>query len=288
MSISIVIVFSQDRKKELTRCLDSIKSSTISPKETLVINNANNPELVEEFEKKYQFVRFIHLPSNTGIFAWNVGFANASGKYILCLDDDCELRPDTLTGIVNTLRDLSHRVGALALNMYHPKDNFYPFGDFKKLHGRNVYVFYAGAVVFRKSIFEKTGYYDEDFFNWFYETDFVVRILNAGYTIQFDKTVSHHYAKVVDDRPKAIFLTFRNIAWFNVKYFSLFFLPFLMLRNLITLVHLPVKLGLILGIYALFGYVVGWLTLFRPLRKRKLAAFSIQKKFLSYYILNKN
>lgn len=286
--ISVVTVFSPKRTRELSRLIQSIRKSIYKKYEVIVVDNSQNSHLSSTITSKFPGIRLIVMPHNTGVLGFNIGFANAKGEYVLALDDDCTIRPDTLKNIAKVFPKKPKRIGVLSTNIYEPPTKRYIYQNYLQNKIVNLYTA-ANMAVFRREIFAKVGYYDPDFFLWVHEDDLSLRILNKGYKICFDpRIVVNHYLK--KNRPfrksMAYFLS-RNLVWFNIKHFSLRFWPLLIIRNLGTILLMPLKRrSLFALIYAVTGYVMGWLTFFVPLKKRKVVKPSLQKKFLKFYLFN--
>ena len=186
--ISVVIVAGLKRLRELIRCLRSIKRSTYKNYEVIVVDNSSS-SLLAKVKTEFPQIRGYQMPENTGIFGYNVGFANSQGEYILALDDDSTIKPDTLGKISEIFSRKPSTVVVISPNFYNP---IYKYSYCKKYldsKPKKIYAFLGGGVVFRKSIFPKIGYYDPDFFCWYHELDLAVRVLNGGFEIHFEPEI---------------------------------------------------------------------------------------------------
>lgn len=281
--ISVVVLTYGERKKELFRCLKSIEKSSYQNKEVILVTNGCPLTLVDAVKSKFPEVKIIQLPTNTGVFfGFNTGFINAKGEYILALDDDTSIRSNTLKQLVELFQASSKDIAVISPNAYNPitKHSYAPCQtkDMISFHG---------ASAFRKSVLDQVGYYDNDFFASLGADDLAIRIINAGYKIKFGQAIIiHHYERGSVLRKRKLFLNARNKAWFNIKHFSGRFLPLLVLRDLVWITLLPYrKKSLKAWWYGITGYLLGYLNLFIPLKKRKPVANNIQKKFIKHYWL---
>lgn len=284
--ISIVIVAGPLRKKELFRCLSSIEKSTYKNKEVLVVDNSCTEEVALLLKRHFPSVNYYKMPHNTGIFAYNVGFANAKGKYILALDDDCEIKKETLEKIYTTFENIPQNVGIISCNMYNPLKKYYYYQHYLDMHITKPYNFMGGAVAFRKVIFEDVGYYDEDFFCWVHEDDFAARALDKGYELLFsDEIVINHYSDESSNGNKLL-LIFRNKAWFSIKNFPIYFFPLLFVKDILWFFSISkFEKDIVRSLFYMIGGTLwGCSTFFIPIKKRKTIAFSLQKKYLQYYV----
>jgi hypothetical protein len=281
--VSVVVLTCSGREKKLFRCLNSIQSSRYKNIETILVANNCSPTLIKQIKSKFPKVKPIWLPANTGCFGRNVGYANANGKYILSLDDDITIFPETIGKAVEIFERKPEKTAVLALNVYNPQTNHYYGSPSKWLTS-----FPAAGVMFKKNLLDKVGYYDKDFFLWGEEDDLVLRILDAGYRIEFLKDVIvNHSEKPGKLRKRQIFLNARNKAWLNIKHFSFKFFPLLIARDLVWLFFLPYrKHSLKVLWYCLTGHLLGYFSFSVPWRKRKVISLKIQKRFLKHYWLS--
>lgn len=285
--ISIVTVAAPHRTRSLVRLLKSIYSSTYQNFEIIIIDNSLNPRLALNIMAKFPQIIFIKMPNNTGIQGFNIGYANAQGQYILSLDDDSGIRKDTLQKIASCFQTKPDKTAILSLTRFNPlTGKFYQEAkaNQKKFHVLN---FSTGACVFRKNIFSKIGYYDQDFFCWVHEDDFGLRVLNQGLNISFQKDIiiNHFEKPSATLRKNLIILNARNKTWLNLKHFSIKFLPLLIARDLVWIFLLPLRRRSIKALfYGLSGYLSGWLNPFPALKKRQVIAPQVQKIFLNQYI----
>lgn len=282
-SISIVVVAAPNRRKNLSRCLSSIRNSNYPNKETIVVDNSNNPRLAQEVSLIFPEVTLIRMPMNTGVLGYNIGFANARGEYIVALDDDCALKPNTLLELSARLQQTPKNVGILDFNWFNPLGGYYHMDSTQPPKLKDRFSFGGGACIFKKEIFQKVGYFDSDFFLWVHEEDLALRVLAAGYKIRFaEDIVIKHFEPKNGFRPQKIFYNARNKAWLRVKHFSLRYFPLLIVRDLIWLLLLPYRWRSLRTLYYGFiGYLSGWLTFWVQMKKRKVISTNVQKNYLT-------
>ncbi len=108
-----VIVVSYNTKDLLTTCLRSIGESKDVSYEVIVIDNASTDGSVEMVRKEFPRVECIQNSKNEGFAkAVNQGLARASGKYLLLLNSDATVFPDTLASLRNYM-DVHPQVGVV-------------------------------------------------------------------------------------------------------------------------------------------------------------------------------
>src|SRR3989344_2218145 len=111
MDLSIIIV-SYNTKELLADCLKSVKIATATIKtEVFVIDNASSDGSAELVSKNYNFVKLVENKQNLGFSkANNIALKKIRSKYVLILNPDTKLMPDTLTKMINFM-DSHQKVG---------------------------------------------------------------------------------------------------------------------------------------------------------------------------------
>ena len=83
----------------LKECLQSACAQTLDNIEIICVDDAskdNSPAIIDEFAFQYPQIKVIHLPQNGGAAnARNIGIKYATGKYLMFLDGDDYLYPDS-------------------------------------------------------------------------------------------------------------------------------------------------------------------------------------------------
>jgi len=287
--ISIVTVAAPRRTRSLIRLIKSIHQSTYKNFEIIVIDNSLNPRLAPNIKAKFPQTTFIIMPNNTGMQGFNIGYANAQGQYVLSLDDDSGIRPDTLKKIVTRFQNKPTKTAVLSFARFNPLTNSFYAEAETNLQKDQIINFSTGACAFRKSVFKKIGYYDQDFFCWIHEDDFGLRALNQNLNISFERDIiiDHFEKPTASLRKNLITLSARNKVWLNLKHFSVQYLPFLIFRDLVWIFLLPLRRHSPKALlYGLQGYLSGWLNPFPALKKRQVISPKIQKVFLQQYLFN--
>ncbi|CCC81982.1 glycosyltransferase [Thermoproteus tenax Kra 1] len=163
------------------------------------------PDFVAEFFNTRSSkcnVEILRLRKNYG---WSGGNNRAAvllrdSKYILFLNDDVFIKPDLVSGLVEIMEsnpdvgvaqpvvinlDGSHNLGfALSLGLIPSPitaDAIYTH----KMHKNLLDVSYAigAALMTRSDLFFKLGMFDEDYFFWFDDVDYSLRVWSAGYRV---------------------------------------------------------------------------------------------------------
>lgn len=203
--LSIIIV-SYNTREVLRECLASVQREVDLPHETIVVDNASPDGSADMVAQAFPDMVLVRNTGNVGFSpANNTGMERARGRYIVLLNPDTIVRPDsmrawveahervqaTISGPRLVGRDGALQVSAwripglldatLELFLLHRvvKRNLYPAADFD---GEFAAGFVSGAaMLFERSVFERLGGLDPEMF-WMEDADLCLRIREAGGT----------------------------------------------------------------------------------------------------------
>ena len=210
--ISAVILL-YNRKDDVIKNIEALLKNNYKNIEIIVCDNNSEDGAPEYIESNFPEVKLLEMDSNIGIKALNKGFKKAEGKYILILDDDSLVLEDSIGKAVQKM-EKDNKVGAIACNIHDTetkepwKTVYYP----KEQKSQDWYVFIGCGAFLRKNIFEKAGYYPNDYFLFENELEPSVKILNLGYKIKFYPEIItyHKFAKKVRAKYHHIYYPTRN------------------------------------------------------------------------------
>lgn len=235
IDLSIIIV-SYNTKDFLEKCIESIGNTV--PKsldyEIIVVDNASTDgttqEIHQSFDKLRTKLKVIQNEKNLGFSkANNLGIKEAKGKYILFLNPDTIIYPNTLKVMVDFMH-LNKDVGAATCRVNlpngelddachrgfpSPRNAFFHFLGFSKLFSKSeLFAGYnlgwkdfstiheidacAGAfMMVKKEAGEQVGWWDEDYFWYGEDLDFCYNLKEKGWKIFYVPEVSIlHYKGV--------------------------------------------------------------------------------------------
>ena len=181
-SVSVVVV-NWNRRALLQECLESLARQTLPPRELIVVDNGSTDGSVELVRDRFPEAQLVALPRNTGFAAGNnCGLRQARGEYVALLNNDAVADPDWLSRLVQAI-DAHPAVGCCASKMllYHRRGVINSTGILYSTVGTAVdrgwmchdgprfdepdYPIGAcgGAALYRRSMLEEIGLFDEDF-----------------------------------------------------------------------------------------------------------------------------
>jgi GT2 family glycosyltransferase len=231
-------------------CLNSVFASDCDDFEVIVVDNGSTDgsrEKVEELFARAPAPRATHLvrlPKNLGFArACNEGIYNASGEFIVLLNNDVEVEATWLRELIAGMeRHPECGMGTSKMVQYDNRSQIYNTGDVFKVWctggGRGFgvidegqfekedYVFgaCAGAGIYRGELFADIGLFDEDFFIFSEDVDLNLRAQGRKMRcVYLPKAIVYHWgtATVGFNSDRHVFLGCRNDLFVLLKNYSL-------------------------------------------------------------------
>ncbi|WP_100528484.1 glycosyltransferase family 2 protein [Paenibacillus sp. GM1FR] len=256
LDVSIIIVNFNTRQLTLD-CLASVYASQTSYQyEVIVIDNASHDGSVEAIREVYPDVQLIANQNNTGFaVANNQGMEVAKGRYILLLNSDTVVQPDTLHTMIYFM-DRHPEMGASGCKVILPDGSldkackrgfptpsasfYYAFGISRLFPDRPKFNQYqlghlspddeypvdclVGAfMLVRRETIDQVGGLDETFFMYGEDIDWCYRIKEAGWGIfYYPRTYIVHYkGGSARRKPLKITYEFHRAMWvFHRKHYA--------------------------------------------------------------------
>ncbi|MDZ4243656.1 MAG: glycosyltransferase family 2 protein [Candidatus Doudnabacteria bacterium] len=216
MKLSILIV-NWNTRDLLIKCINSILNNAPSfDYEIIVVDNNSKDGSVETLTNLLghnKKIRLLQSLRNLGFArANNYAFQNSIGEYIFALNPDTEVHPCAIDLLVSYM-EAHPAVGVAGPKLLNPdgtvqqsvrrfptipssvlvfsglyrifRPRRYLMDDFDYNHEADVDQVMGAALLTRRSIIEKLGLFDENFWLWYEEVDFCKRVKDAGYQVKF-------------------------------------------------------------------------------------------------------
>ncbi len=227
MKLSVVIV-NYNVEYFLDQCLSSVKTALKNIKgEIIVVDNDSIDGSNEMVKSKYPDVILIENKKNVGFStANNQGIKMSKGEYVLILNPDTVVEHDTFEKVIDFM-DSHSDAGALGVKMVDGSGKFLPESKrglptpivaFYKMSGisslfpksskfaryhlghldnneiHKVEILPGAFMLMRKSVLDKIGLLDEDFFMYGEDIDLSYRVIKAGFNnYYYPETRIIHY-----------------------------------------------------------------------------------------------
>lgn len=200
MGVSVVIP-NYNGKKYLETCMNSLMKQSLKPEEIIIVDNASKDGSVEYIKQNFKDkVTLICLNENYGFSkAVNEGIRNSKSDFVALLNNDTELDEKWLEELYKCIQKDENIFSCCSKMLRFTERNIIDdAGDEYTLFGwgnkigdgkqseiydedREVFSSCAGAAIYRKSILQKIGLFDENFFAYLEDMDISYRARVYGY-----------------------------------------------------------------------------------------------------------
>jgi len=189
-NLTSIIILNYNGKNFLKECIDSIIQETHSPYEIIIVDNNSPDESGEYFSKQYTNFKFILNEKNVGVpEGLNIGIRNASGEFIVLLNNDLVVMPNWLENFIKAYKKTGEALyQPKSLKFKDPKIldgtgcmiNIFGFGfardkgvkDEGQYNTQEEISYASGTCMFApKKIFDEIGLFDPTFFAYHEELD---------------------------------------------------------------------------------------------------------------------
>lgn len=219
MKLSIIIV-SWNVAEKLKENLASIfRSQAGFDFEVFVVDNASSDNTVEMIKEGFPQVKLIQNKENLGFAkANNIAIKQAQGEYILLLNPDMRIMPNTLKNMADWM-DAHKEAGVASCLLKNEKGEIikhvrrfptvwdqlavvlkiphlfpsildkYIVADFDYTKTAEVDSIRGAFFMIRREVIERLGGLDERYFIWFEEVDYCKQVKNAGWKIMYTPEV---------------------------------------------------------------------------------------------------
>lgn len=251
-----VIIPNWNGKHFLTECIDSLSEQTFRDFETILVDNGSTDGSADFVEERYgKFIRVLRNERNLGFAGGNnIGIQAARGDYIVLLNNDTWADPHWLEELVKATRfDTAIGMWGSKVCSYYQRDRIEGAGEliywdglcrargqYEKDNGQynaieEIFFPPGCGAMYRKSLFDGVGLFDEDFFAYADDSEIGIRARLAGWKCLYvPRAIVYHKNSGTAGKysPLKAFYVERNRLWITIKYFPF---PLLFLSILFTL-----------------------------------------------------
>ncbi len=201
MPLVFIIVLNYNGKADTLECLRSLTKITYANYRVLVIDNASMDNSVEAVGREFPAVQVLVNDENMGFAGGNnVGISYAleqGADYVFLLNNDTTVEPgvidelirvgesDAAIGIMGSLIYYYHRPGEV---WFAGGKIYWPLGTVRHMKDvpagcREVDFVTGCAFMVKRTVIEKTGCFDDDFFLYYEDADWGIRAKKAGFKL---------------------------------------------------------------------------------------------------------
>ncbi len=227
--IASVIVLNYQGEKTIAKTIDSLLRQIFPKKdyEIIIVDNGSHDkshQIIDQYQHKYpKLIKKIYLPKNIGFgHGNNVAIKASTAKYVVLLNNDCVANRHWLSSLIK-LADSDEKIFSVSSKIKrYPKilnqiqnagsvvfqdgygrdigaivtqdrQQLYEIDDGQYNQAREVYSTCGAAALYRKSILNKIGLFDSNFFMYYEDTELCERARLAGYQNYYcPKSVVYH------------------------------------------------------------------------------------------------
>ncbi len=303
-----VVIPNYNGIKYIRGCMDSLRREKDADCDfdVVVVDNASGDGSLEVLKEEYPAAELVALDTNTGFcHAVNVGIKAAETPYVILLNNDTVVKPGFIKALLEAIEkdEKIFSVSPMMLSMQDESiiddagDEYCLFGwAYARGKGKSaanyekpVEIFAAcgGASIYRKSIFEEIGYFDENHFAYLEDIDIGYRARIYGYRNVYEPEAKVLHAGSASSGSRynefKIRLSSANNAYMigkNMPFLQLLFnLPFLFIGFLVKAFFFSLKK---MGMLYVKGYLSGIARCFAEEGRKHKVKYRM-KHFLNYF-----
>jgi GT2 family glycosyltransferase len=237
-----IIIPNYNGESFLNRCFESLNQQK-NIQEIIIIDNGSSDNSVNYIKHSYPQFILIKNKTNLGFAkAINQGIFAASGEYVFLLNNDMELEENCISNLLNCIKNEQTFSVSSKMIQYYERDKIDDAGDEYTILGwtkrvgygksqenynqkRNIFSACAGASLYKKSILDKIGYFDENFFAYMEDVDIGYRARIHGFqNIYCPEAVVYHVGsgtsgsrynefKIKLAARNNIYVPYKNMPW---------------------------------------------------------------------------
>lgn len=198
-----IITVNYNGKRFLKECFDSLLSLNY-PKdrvEIIMIDNCSTDDSVEFVRENFPQIKAIHNDINNYCKANNLGIAQSRSEYVALLNNDTKVDKDWLKELIDVM-EVDKSIGAagskillfdgriqnaghIALPNFYWAERGFGLGRDSYNELEELTSLCGAAVLYRKKLFEKVGYFDEDFIIYMEDVEMAFRLRKSGWKAMF-------------------------------------------------------------------------------------------------------
>jgi GT2 family glycosyltransferase len=240
-----IVILNYKVKKEVLHCVQSVQKSDYKNIQIIVVDN-NSSDGIEAEIAEMKEVLFLQTSGNFGYSGGNnfgiQEMLKQNADFIFVLNPDTEIEKTTISKLIAGMEKYDADLAGPKIYFSDKKTIWYAGGilDLNNVLGSHRGVdkkddgsfdktldtdfASGGAIMIKRSVFEKIGLFDEKYFLYYEDSDFCFRAKKAGFKVKFipDAVVFHDNAKSTGlGSPLQDYFITRNRMYFASKFLPL-------------------------------------------------------------------
>jgi GT2 family glycosyltransferase len=230
----LVVVLNWNQPDDTIACVDSVRRSLYSNFRVLVVDNASRDDSVARIAEAFPDITVLNNERNLGYAGGNnVGICHAlqeGAGYVLLLNDDARVEPDTLSHLISVATDPSvAAVGCKVRVLEDPRRLWaagqgfsraaeWPIDDGRFDVPSEIDFAVGCCILLRADVLREIGLLDVGFFAYYEELEWCFRARDAGYRILYvPEAIAYHrtaHSQSARRSPLYHYLNTRNWLYF--------------------------------------------------------------------------
>jgi GT2 family glycosyltransferase len=212
-----IIVLNWNGKDDTLDCLGSLRSTAYGNYQVVLVDNGSEDDSVAAVRGNFPEVEVVETGKNLGFAGGNnvgIEYAMKQGAdYVFLINNDTTVHPDYLKELVS-VAESDARIGAVGSKIYYhsePERIWFAGGKINWLKNKGEHIgldeidkgqfdeirevgYLTGcALLVKREVVEKVGVLEDDYFLYYEDADYSLRIQNAGYkTVYAPKSKIYH------------------------------------------------------------------------------------------------
>lgn len=221
-----VVSLSYNRRANVLELLTALQEQTYKNFEVILVDNASSDGTAELVRMQFPEVKLIETDHNLGMVAYNLGFEQARGDYILVMDDDgLPASEDWIEQVVARF-EANPDLGALSCTIRmrdtgrvaHDSPQFVPMGN--QDTGYPGVAFNGTGAGLRAKALHAVGLYPVYFYLTYLELHLCARLLEVGWQVRhFPHLEVWHSRTSGTTHPIADYYGLRNYYWYIWEFY---------------------------------------------------------------------
>jgi GT2 family glycosyltransferase len=227
---------------ELSRCIQTILELEMVDVRIFIADNASTDNSVTEAKAKFSGCTYFTLEKNIGYAgACNYLLPHLNAEIVVLCNMDLEFDPDWGKELLRCFAE-NPQAASVSTAVYEKETgklysggvffyhDLYPLSSetLQSTEPYDVFGSYGAVMAFRRNVFDKAGLFDEDYFLFFEETEFYLRMNVFGLKTIFcppAKVYHHRSVSTIRYSPLKLYYSERNRIMTAYKYFPIWYFP---------------------------------------------------------------